>query len=144
MNEQNQPIDAAQTADAGVQAFLDSYARALTAGDGKAVADLWAFPALLVADGEVKMVQTPDEVAQLFAAAKAQYNAQGVVDTRGEIQRLQWLTTRIVAVDARWPQLDATGATRSAEQATYTLCMRENGGFGLRVAVMRGVIERGI
>ena len=89
------------------------------------------------------MFGPPNDEA-FFASAKEQYNAKGIVDTRAEIQRIQWLTEHIVVVDVRWPQLDNTGATRAAEISTYTLRRKADAGFELRVAVMRGVVERGI
>jgi hypothetical protein len=142
MTEQRSATELA--ADAGIQVFLDTYATALSAGDVAVIGQLWGYPALVVADEGVRLVSTADEVATFFAAAKEQYAAKGIVGTKAEIQRLQWLTERLVAVDVRWPQLDATGATRAAEQSTYTLRRKDDGGFELRVAVTRGVVTRGI
>lgn len=142
MTDVKVPMDQ-NNADAGVQAFLDTMARAVVAGDGEAMAGLWGYPALVIGD-EVMSITEPKQVASFFGGAREQYNAMGIVDTRAEIQRLQWLTERIVTVDVRWPWLDASGATRKFETSTYTLCRQDNGGFALRVAVMRGVTERGL
>jgi hypothetical protein len=142
MSDVNVPIDQNNT-DASVQAFLDSMARAVVAGDGDGMAKLWGYPALVI-DHEVMSITEPKQVASFFGGAREQYNAMGIVDTRAEIQRLQWLTDRIVAVDVRWPWLDGSGATRKFETSTYTLCRQENGGFVIRVAVLRGVTERGL
>jgi hypothetical protein len=131
-------------ADLGVQAFLDSLARALATGKGEELAHLWGYPAIVISEERVLAVSSPGEVERLFGAAREKYNALGIVDTRAEIQRLQWLTDHIVTVDVRWPWLDASGATRAAEMSTYTLCRKADGGFELRVAVGRGSTERGV
>jgi hypothetical protein len=61
-----------------VQVFLDRLARAITAGDGKAAAALWAVPALVLGDTEARAIATREEVAQFFGGAKEQYNAKGI------------------------------------------------------------------
>lgn len=124
---------------AEVQEFLDRLAKALTSGDGKAIATMWDVPALVLGDDQVMAVSTEREVEQFFGSAKDQYNAQGITDTRAEIVALRWHTPRLVSVEVRWPYLDAKGTQRGAETSTYTLRRDGSGKFRLRVAVMHGV-----
>jgi hypothetical protein len=126
--------------DGGVQTFFDQFARALTAGDGKTIGGMWAVPALMMGDKSVQVVNQRQEVERFFSGAREQYNALGVTDTRAEIQRLEWLTDRVVVADVRWPYLDARGNEKGAEQSTYTLRRDDNGDLKLQVVVMRGMI----
>lgn len=124
--------------DLGVKAYLDGFAKALTAGDGAAIADMWETPAFVLGDGMARVVNTREEVAQFFGGAREQYNQMGVVDTKAHIVRLDEISDQIVMVRVRWPYLDAQGMERGAETSTYTLA-RENGGdWKLRITVMHG------
>ena len=121
-----------------VQGFLDRLARAVTAGDGKTAAALWDVPALVVGDQEARGISSPAEIEQFFGGAKAQYNAQGITDTRAEIQDLRWLTPHIAVVQVRWPWLDSQGVEKGQENSTYILRHDSTGSLRLHVAVMQG------
>jgi hypothetical protein len=121
--------------------YFERMGRALTAGDGPAIARMWDVPALVIGDQEVHAVATRKEVEQFFGGAKDQYNARGITDTRPEIAKLEWVTDRIVLVTVRWPYLDSTGEERGEETSTYTLRRDDNGELKLRVAVMHGAVE---
>jgi hypothetical protein len=129
--------------DGGVQAFFDRFARALTAGDGKAIAGMWAVPALVVGDKSVQAVGSLREVEEFFRGAKDQYNALGITGTRADIRRLDWLTDRIVMADVRWPYLDANGNEKGEESSTYTLRKDDTGELKMQVVVMRGATVPG-
>jgi hypothetical protein len=124
--------------DGGVQTFLDGFARALTTGDGKRIAGMWAVPALVVGDRAVQAVGSLHEVERFFGGAREQYHALGITNTRADIQKLEWLTDRIVLVDVRWPYLDAGGNERGRESSTYLLRKDDTGELRVQVAVMRG------
>jgi len=123
-----------------VRDFLDEFARALTAGDGRAVAKLWETPAFVLGDEMVRVVQSPQEVETFFAGAKEQYNAMGITEARAEILELDWLTDRIVQVEARWPYQDSFGEELGYETSTYTLVRDDAGKLRLRIAVMHGAV----
>jgi hypothetical protein len=124
--------------DALVQDCLDRLAQALTTGDTQAVATLWQTPALVLGEEDEHAVVSRQEVENFFSSAKAHYNARGVTDTRGDIQRLEWLTPRIALVEVRWPHLDAHGNELGEETSTYVLKRDPSGELKLRVAVMQG------
>ena len=67
-----------------VQEILDRLAEAVTEGNGKAVAKMWAVPALVLGDTMARPVSTLLEVEQFFGGAKEQYNARGISDTRAD------------------------------------------------------------
>jgi ketosteroid isomerase-like protein len=122
----------------GVQAFLDSFGEAITAGDGAAIAQLWETPAFVLSEAMERVVASREEIAEFFGGARGQYNEMGVVDTRAEIVRLDEITDKLVIVRVRWPYLDKDGKEVGAECSTYTLRRAADGEWRLRIAVMHG------
>ena len=121
-----------------VRVYLDRYAHAITSGDARAIARMWGIPALVLSDHGVRTVSSSVEVEDFFAGAKEQYAARGIVDTRPDIQYVEWLTTKIVIADVRWPLFDEDHVERGFESSTYTLMRDDSGALALRVVVMRG------
>jgi hypothetical protein len=126
---------------ASVQRVLDRFARALTAGDGEAVADLWETPAFVIGSGMARAVLARDEVVEFFSGGKDQYNSRGITDTRAEIQRLDWVAKDLVVADVRWPYLTANGEEVGEETSTYTLLRDGDGELKIRSVLMRGAAE---
>ena len=123
---------------AEVQELLDRMARAVTQGDGKAIAKLWAVPALVLGDADVRAVDSLTEVEIFFGGAKEQYNAKGVVDTRAEIRELKWLTPRMAVVEVRWPYLDENDREMGEETSTYVFRRDKKDALKLQTALMHG------
>lgn len=124
-----------------VQRVLDRFARALTAGDGEAAADVWATPAFVIGAGMARAVSTREEVVAFFSGAKEQYNSRGISDTRAEIQRLDWVSDDLVVADVRWPYLKASGEEIGEERSTYTLMRGKGGELEIRSILMRGASQ---
>lgn len=124
--------------DLGVHEYLKGYAEALIAGDGEAIADMWETPAFVLGQEMARVVNAPEEVAELFGNARAQYREIGITGTRAQIVRLDEITDHMVMVRVRWPYLDAHGREMGAETSTYTLVRQAKGDWKLRVAVMHG------
>jgi ketosteroid isomerase-like protein len=124
--------------DSGVQHYLDQFGEALTRGDAKAIADMWAVPAFVLGAGMAQPVRSREEVEQFFSGARDQYNERGVTDTRAEIVRLDSIHDALVMVRVHWPWLDAQGETVGGECSTYTLERDEDGDWKMRVVVMHG------
>ena len=118
---------------------LTRLAHAITSGDGRAAAQLWDAPGFIIGADTVMAVSERDQLAALFAGARAQYNAHGVVDTRPDILDEDWLDERLCVVKVRWPYLDALGREVGAEASDYTLRRDPAGQLKLRIAIMRGV-----
>jgi hypothetical protein len=147
---QSQPRAAAKPAaqgqstgdrDADLQAFLDAFARFLTAGSGDRIAQMWEYPALVVGDTTLMAVANAAETEKFFGGAKDQYNERGIADTRADIQDSTWLTDRIVTATVRWPYLDGDDNEVGEETSTYTLRRNDDGELRLCVAVMHGAKE---
>lgn len=124
-----------------VRHYFDAYARALTRGDGEAIAALWELPGLLMNDRGVRAVANSAEIVKIFAGAKGMYARRGIVDTRPDIQYVEWLTQRIVVADVRWPLFDVLHQELGSQASTYTLMRSRSGDLKLRIAVLRGEIE---
>ena len=124
--------------DSRIQNLLDQLAEALTAGDGRTAATFWRTPAFVIGDEHEQAVASQQEIEQFFSGSKAQYNQRGIVDTRAEIQRLDWITDRIALVEVRWPYLDATGKAVGEETSTYLFKRDDRGELKLRLAIMHG------
>ena len=123
---------------AEVQAFLEGLAEALTTGDGRGVAALWAVPALVLGDDDTILLTTLEQVEHFFGGAREHYNAKGIVDTRPEILDLRWASSRIALAEVRWPYLDADGRRKGGETSTYTLRRHESGALRIQGVVMHG------
>jgi hypothetical protein len=121
-----------------VQELLNRMARAVTKGDGKAMAKIWAVPALLLGDNDARAIESLAEVESFFGGAKVQYNSKGIVDTRAEIQELKWLTPRMAVVEVRWPYLDKDDHEVGEETSTYVLRRDEKDSLKLQAALMHG------
>lgn len=132
------PAAPADQDDLGVQAYLDAFGAAVTAGDGKTIAKMWDVPAFVIGDEMVKVISDSAEIEHFFGGARAQYNDRGVTDTRADIVRVDEISDRIVSVRVRWPHLNAQGLEVGAETSTYTLRRDDDGEWKLRVAIMHG------
>jgi ketosteroid isomerase-like protein len=128
--------------DARVQAFLDGFAQALTAGDARAIAAMWQTPALVLGDRELRALASPAEIEAFFGGARDRYNARGIDEARPEIVSVDWLTERIATVRVRWPYLGSGGSEVGEESSTYTLRQDDTGQLKLCVAVMHGAVTR--
>lgn len=124
---------------AEVQEFLNQIARAITAGDGQAVAKLWELPGFVFGVEMAKVIDDRGELAEFFGGAKEQYNAQGITDTRPDIVDEEWIGDSMVIVKVRWPYLDANGREVGAEASDYTLWRDDRGRLKIRSILMRGV-----
>src|SRR5262249_39164389 len=104
-----------------VRHYFDVYAPPLTSGDREAIAAMRARPALRRNDRGARAVREAGGIQKLFAGGKGMYAARGIVDTRPDIQQIEWLTERIVIADVRWPLFDDGHTERGSESSTYTL-----------------------
>jgi ketosteroid isomerase-like protein len=123
---------------ASVQEYLDRFATAMTSGDTKTMAKLWGVPAFVVGPNMAKVVQSEDEVEEFFGGAKDMYNERGIMDTRAEIEDLDWIDEDLVIVTVRWPYLDQNEKEHGSERSSYTLFRGEDGSYKVRVVTMRG------
>ncbi len=129
----------AERDDLGIQEFLDALGEALTSGNTAAVVSMWEMPAFVIGDDMVEAIEERGELETMFAGARENYNARGVLDTAPEIIRVDEITDSIVCVRVRWPWLDSEGREVGAETSSYTLKRGEDGDWKLRIAIMHGM-----
>ena len=108
-----------------VTAFFDRYSRALLDRDARAVADLYAVPALILFPGQSIPVTDSTQTEQFFAAAWDQYD--GVTDTSTEIT-IAAETKHSIWADVTWQHNND-----SAERLLYQLV---DTGQGWKIAVL--------
>ena len=125
-------------ADAEVERLLEDLGHAVTAGDGKGAAELWAIPAMVLGDQDVRSVSSREELARFFVNAKEEYTAQGVTGTRPEVRNLTWLTRELALVEVRWPYLTEDRHEKGEETSTYVLRRDESGVLKIQVALLHG------
>jgi hypothetical protein len=134
--------ETAGTEDATVRDFFARFARALAAGNARAIASMWQTPALAVGDRDLQPLATPREVEAFFAGAKEDYDARGVSEARPEVVRVDWLTERVAQVRVRWPYRDRSGADLGEESSTYVVRQDDVGQLRICVVVMHGAVTR--
>ena len=122
-----------------VQELLDDLARSMTAGDGDAVAEMYEVPALIISEDGVHAIESSAEIATFFGSARAQYNAQGIVDTRADLIDLERIGKRLLVATVRWPHLDVNHHEVAAESSDYTLRRDDKGRLRIRSVLMRGM-----
>lgn len=120
-----------------IQQMLEYYGAALSDGNFAVIANAWAVPALVLSDAGALPVADIHEVEKFFAGAVEWYHNQGITSTRPEIQRIDLLSGRLVAVDVRWPSFNAAGQEVMSELSHYILEMGSDGQLRFRVALTR-------
>jgi hypothetical protein len=121
-----------------IQDLLNTIARAITAGDGEAVAKLYEVPAFVVGDMMAMPVATTEEVAKFYGGGKAEYNKRGITDTRADIIDIEKLGEKTYSVQVRWPYLDDKGKEVGGEKSDYILRRDDSGKLRIRTVLMRG------
>ena len=121
-----------------LQGFFEEMARALTEGDAKRVAECWAVPGLFVTDVMAAPVESHEQVREIFEANIGLYRSKGITATSPEIVAIHNSTARLVAVDVRWPYLDATGTPKGEEVSSYVVWIDDEGKPRIRVGYSLG------
>jgi hypothetical protein len=133
-----------QREQASVQRYLDRVAEAMTSGDTRTMTTLWGVPAFVIGQSEARVVQSEAEVEQLFEGSKDKYNERGIMQTRAEIQHLDWVGPDLVVATVRWPYLGEQDQELGEESSSYTLLRGEDGSYKLRSILMRGARGPGV
>ena len=123
------------SADDDLNTFLVRYGQAVSSGDLPTVASCWEVPAYVLTDEGVLVVSEVAEIERFFGQAVECYRAQGLVETRPDLQHVESLGQRLRSVDARWPAFDAAGQERSSEQSRYLRRLDDDGQPRIRVAI---------
>lgn len=120
-----------------IKRFFERLGFGISKGDFGGVSRAWVFPALVLSDQETIAVSDAAQVEQFFGKASKWYRSRGLVATRPELERIDVLSERLVAVDVRWPAFDKTGAEKASERSHYILRLSEDGRPGICAALTR-------
>jgi hypothetical protein len=124
------------TKDGEVLTFLESYGRALSSGEPKEISSAWEVPALVLSDQGAIHVESPRQVEEFFGSARQGYRARGIVATKPEVMKVDWLTEAMVQVRARWLQLTPDDKVQGDELSLYVLRRDKDRMLRIRVAIM--------
>jgi hypothetical protein len=120
-----------------VEEMLQRLSTALSEGDVKGIASCWSVPALVLSDQGTIAVSSLQQVQEFFKQATEWYHQQGLMSTRGELERFDKLSERLAEVDVRWPAFDAEGVEKSSESSHYIVGLDNDGQPRIRVALTR-------
>jgi hypothetical protein len=129
-----------------VQRLLDRFCDAFTEGDGRAAAECFAYPSLMVMGNGSNLLGDEQTVAEFFDNAPAQYQPKGIYDTRADILKIDRLNDRLLLVHTHWPYFDEQGdATGDGESSVYVIRREPRGKAVICAAIPIGTDrERGI
>jgi hypothetical protein len=125
-----------------VQDMFDQLAKALTAGDGDAVAALWETPGLVIGAHCVLAMTSQEKVAEFFCKAKHKYNEHGITNTRADLLDIEPVGERIVLVSVRWAHLGPNARELGHESFDYTLRRNDDGKVKIRSMLLRELISQ--
>ena len=118
-----------------VRTFLEAYGRALSERNLRGVSAAWETPALVLSDEGAIHVESAKQIEDFFGAARRQYTERGIVTTKPEIAKVEWLTEKMVQVRARWLLITANKERKGEELAVYVLRRDDQNKWRIRVAI---------
>src|SRR5687767_2588398 len=92
-----------------IDMMIEELGAAVSSGDLAGVSKHYAFPAMIIIDGDAMLFNDPSEVEGLFSVGRERYISQGILSTRGELQEIEQLTEFTAAANVRWPGFDSAG-----------------------------------
>jgi hypothetical protein len=122
---------------------LTEFLRHLSAGDARAAAELWDVPALILGDEHVHGPLSRERLAEMLAdtpgpgalGPTAQRNGDGPPELM--VERVEWTSRRVAAVDVRWARLPRGGLLHGIEAATFLVRTDESNQPKIRALVLR-------
>jgi hypothetical protein len=122
--------------DEEIRSLLQAYGRALSEGNLRGVSAAWDVPALVLSDEGAIEVQSAKQIEDFFGTARRQYTERGIVTTKPEIAKVDWLSEKMVQVRARWLQLTPNKERKGEELTLYVLRRDDQNHWRIRVAIM--------
>jgi hypothetical protein len=122
---------------------LAEFIRDVSVGDARAAAALWDVPALILGDEHVHGPLSRERLAEVLADTPGPEALQRRPPQAGEappellIERVEWVSQRVAAIDARWPRLPRGGLLHGIEAATFLVRSDELGQPKIRGLLLR-------
>lgn len=126
----------AKEKDDEIRSFLQAYGRALSEGNLRAVSAAWDVPALVLSDEGAIAVESAKQIEDFFGGARRQYIERGILTTKPEIAKVDWLSEKMAQVRTRWIQLTANKERKGEELSLYVLRKDDQDRWRVRVAIM--------
>jgi len=118
-----------------VRLFLERLGKAFSDGNLHAFASYWEIAALILSDQGDRSITDRTELEAYFAHAVEWYRARGLAFSEPDLQRVEQLSGRLVAVDVRWPAINADDVEQVGERWHFVLRFEEDGDPLIRVAI---------
>jgi hypothetical protein len=122
---------------------LAEFIRDVSVGDARAAAALWDVPALILGDEHVHGPLSRERLAEVLADTPGpgplQRRPPHAADAPPElfIERVEWVSQRVAAIDARWPRLPRGGLLHGIDAATFLVRTDELGQPKIRGLLLR-------
>lgn len=100
-----------------LEAFFETYGKALTDRDIGAIAACWSVPSLVLGPDGAIPVADRSEVEAFFSQSLGQYD--GVATAKARLVGKSELLPGVFACDVQWDHLNAAGETVGAETGYY-------------------------
>ena len=117
--------------------LIDNLGTALSNSDFRTAAGCFAFPSLIIMETGPTLVETIEQAEQMFAKSGEWYHSQGLVSTKGELEKFEDISDTVASIDVRWPSFDEAGKEKQAERSHYIIQVDTEGHFKVCCALTR-------
>lgn len=101
--------------------MLERLGEAVSSGDLKTISASYGYPALILSDGQVMLIENRDQIESAFEQGRKWYIEQGILTAKHELLKFDQISERVIAVDVRWPGFDKEGNENYTETSHYMI-----------------------
>jgi hypothetical protein len=101
--------------------MLEALGKAVSDGDLKTISASYGYPALVLSDEQVMLIENREQVEEFFSKAREWYISRGILTTRPELLKFDQISTGIISVEVRWPGFDKNGNENYTETSYYLI-----------------------
>jgi len=116
--------------------MLEKLGKAVSDGDLKTISASYGYPALVLSDEQVLLIESAEQVEGFFGQARSWYIERGILTAKPELLNLDRISNRVLSVDVRWPGFDKEGKENYTETSHYLIHI-ESGKPLIRAAASR-------
>jgi hypothetical protein len=115
----------------------------LTSGDGRAAAECFEYPSLMVMSavggyGGTQPIGSAEEAEAFFDRAPEQYHAKGIEETFPDVEDVQWVSHDLALVRAHFPYIDRDGNDMGDGETSLYVVRKDGEGHRICAAVTLG------
>lgn len=101
--------------------MLERLGDAVGSGDLNTISASYGYPALILADEQVMLIERREQIESFFEQGRKWYIEQGILTTKHELLKFDQISERVIAVDVRWPGFDKDGNENYTETSHYMI-----------------------